>query len=330
MSRIDEDIKSGSLSGVYLLYGEEDYLKRYYRNAIKKAVLPDDDNVNINVWYGKDVDIPQVAEQANTVPFFAEKRLIILMDTGLFKKADDRVLELVKQVPPWCVMVFSEREVDGRSKLFKEVQKSGVCVKYDRQKPPQLIHWLGTMAKKRGSALGAGEAQLILDTAGDDMEALSREMEKLLSYCEGRETITRDDILALVPRHLENHIFILTDMITSGDCDRALACYYELLSLKESPLGVLALMYRQFDRMHTVRSMRDKGLGIREICDRTGMKEFVAKKLLAASSDLTPDQIMEVIDRCARTETSIKQGHIKDEVGVELLIIRACSSMKRQ
>ena len=35
-------LKSGAVSGWYIFAGEEDYLKRYYRSELVKAVAPDD------------------------------------------------------------------------------------------------------------------------------------------------------------------------------------------------------------------------------------------------------------------------------------------------
>ena len=100
MKTIDEDIRSGNLKQIYLLYGTEDYLKRQYRDKLKNALTAagedsgmggmlsgGDGDMNFNRFEGKDINPKQVIDLAETLPFFAERRVILIENSGFFKKA---------------------------------------------------------------------------------------------------------------------------------------------------------------------------------------------------------------------------------------------------
>ena len=85
MKRIAQDIKEGRFSKIYLLYGEESYLRRQYRDNLRNALIPSDDTMNISMFSGKDINVNEVADLTGTMPFFAERRVIIIENSGWLK-----------------------------------------------------------------------------------------------------------------------------------------------------------------------------------------------------------------------------------------------------
>ena len=132
MKRIAQDIKSGQFGNVYLLYGEEAYLRRQYRDNLKKALVPEDDAMNCSVYTGKDIDAGEVADIAGTMPFFAERRVIVIENSGWFKSGNDKIAELVKTIPDTTHIIFVEGEVDKRGKLYKAVSSKGYAAQIGR------------------------------------------------------------------------------------------------------------------------------------------------------------------------------------------------------
>ena len=61
---------------------------------------------------------------ADTMPFFAEKRLILMEDSGFFKggAGADELTEYMGGIPESTCLVFVESEVDKRSRLYKAVK----------------------------------------------------------------------------------------------------------------------------------------------------------------------------------------------------------------
>ena len=142
MKSVTEDIKNNSLKQVYLFYGEEVYLKQQYKKKLRDAVLPDGDTMNLSVYSGKGIDVNEVIAQAETMPFFAEHRLILLEDSGFFKNASPQLAEYIPVIPEGTILLFVENEVDKRGKLYKAVKAKGRVVEFTSQDEKTLTRWI--------------------------------------------------------------------------------------------------------------------------------------------------------------------------------------------
>ena len=143
MKTLANDIKNKSFKNAYLLCGEEEYLKLNYKNRLIKSIAGDD-TMNLGMYEGKNIDINEVIDSAETVPFFAEYRLIVMENTGLFKSGGEQLAEYMKTIPSTTIFLFVESDVDKRSKMYK-------AVKSDRLKMILqfgLQEFLITMARK--------------------------------------------------------------------------------------------------------------------------------------------------------------------------------------
>ena len=84
MKSLNEDIKTGNFKGAYLLFGEEAYLKKQYKERLRKAILPEGDQMNYAYYEGRGINPAELIDLAETMPFFAERRLIVVENSGFF------------------------------------------------------------------------------------------------------------------------------------------------------------------------------------------------------------------------------------------------------
>ena len=193
MKTIDEDIRSGNLKQIYLLYGTEDYLKRQYRDKLKNALTAagedsgmggmlsgGDGDMNFNRFEGKDINPKQVIDLAETLPFFAERRVILIENSGFFKNACDELAEYLAQPAASTYFVFVEEEVDKRSKMYKAVKNAGKIVEFATQTEELITRWVLARLKKEGKNITGSVMQLFLGKTGSDMGNIDRELEKLI------------------------------------------------------------------------------------------------------------------------------------------------------
>ena len=122
MKTIDEDIKSGQFKKIYLLYGDEAYLKKQYKDKLKKALVQPDDTMNFTAYEGKDTNPKEVIDLSETLPFFADRRVILIENSGFFKGSCEELAEYMPQVPDTTLFLFVEEEVDKRSRMYKAVK----------------------------------------------------------------------------------------------------------------------------------------------------------------------------------------------------------------
>lgn len=163
MKNIDEDIKRGSFQPAYLLYGEEAYLKRQYKQKLKQALSDSGDSMNFSSYEGKNINPGELIDLAETLPFFADYRLILMEHTGVFQKPCEELADYMKHVPETTVFVFVEDEVDKRGKMYKAVKSVGRVVEFARQKDALLVQWVLARLKREGKKITQPVMQLFLE-----------------------------------------------------------------------------------------------------------------------------------------------------------------------
>ena len=175
MKTIDNDIKTGQFKQIYLLYGEEQYLIRQYRDKLKHALATDDDTMNFSAFSGSDINQKEIIDLAETLPFFADRRVILIEDSGFFKSSCEDLAEYLTQVAPATHFIFVEEEVDKRSKMYKTVKNNGKIVEFSAQSEELLTRWILTRLKKEGKNITGSVMQLFLSRTGTDMGNIDRE-----------------------------------------------------------------------------------------------------------------------------------------------------------
>ena len=174
MKTLNEDIKTGNFKPVYLLYGEEAYLKKQYRDRITKAIFPDGDTVNYAYYEGKGINPGELIDLAETMPFFADRRLIVIENSGFFKNASPELADYIKTMPDTACFLFVENEADKRGKMYKAVKSKGRVVEMARQDEKTLLYWVAGNVKKEGYKIKEQTARYLLSTTGTDMENLEK------------------------------------------------------------------------------------------------------------------------------------------------------------
>lgn len=330
MQRITEDIKTGQLKQIYLLYGDEGYLVRQYRDRLSEAMLGGGDKMNVNCYEGKGVSVPEIIDMAETLPFFADRRVIILENTELFKSGGEKLAEYLKSPAQSSSFIISEREVDKRSGLYKTIKKYGYAAEFGRQDAKTLQKWVLGILKKEKKQISAQTLSMFLEGCGDDMENIRKELEKLLCYTLDREVVTEDDVKEICVPQIQNHIFDMIEAIAAGNSERALRLYYDLLALREPPMRILALIGRQFNMLLQVKELAEKGYPQALIAEKVGLHGFVAGKYMKQAAGFKMPFLKQALEDCVKADYDIKSGRLAERLSVELLIVKYGSRGKER
>lgn len=322
MKSLNEDLKTGQFQNLYLLYGEEAYLKKQYKEKLRNAMLSPDDTMNYAYYEGKGVNVKEVIDLAETLPFFAERRLIILEDTGLFKSASPELADYLKDMPETTAMIFVETEVDKRGKLYKAVQKSGRAVELGRQDEGALLRWIAGMIKREGKQVSEATLRQFLGKVGTDMENIQKELEKLFCYTLDSDVITQGDVEEICTTQITNQIFDMVNAVADKKQRLALDYYYDLLALKEPPMRILFLLARQFKLLLEVKTLDKQGYARKEIASKTGLHPFVVGKYQEQAKAFKSRELRQIMEESVEIEERVKTGLLSDGLGVELFIMK--------
>lgn len=326
MKQIQEDIKTQKFKPLYLLYGEEEYLKLQYKQRLQNALIPEGDTMNTAFYEGKNIAVRELIDLAETMPFFAERRIIVLQDTGFFKnKAEELTEYLSGELPDYLCMIFVESEIDKRNRLYKTVQKKGRITEFRQQDTKTLTKWILQKISRENKKITQRDMELFLTMTGSDMSNISTELEKLLSYTQEHSVITQEDIQAICTAQINNKIFDMVRAVTDRQQEKALQLYYDLLALKEPPMRILFLLARQFNQLLQAKEALAEGYAQNDLSKMLGIPPFAVRNTVACARKYSTAELRRAVEDCMNSEEAVKTGKLGDTLSVELLIIKYSS-----
>lgn len=329
MKIINENIREGRFKRTYLICGEEDYLRKQYRDKLRDAITSQDD-MNYSYYEGKGIDVKEVIDTCETLPFFAERRLVIMENTGFFKNScDDDFVEYIKNVPEYLTICFVEKEVDKRNRLYKAVSANGYVSEMTIQDDSVLKKWIVSLMNSEGKRLDNRTLDFFLERAGSSMDNIRSETEKLVCYTMGRDIITMEDVDAVCTVTTENKVFDMVAAVALNKQREALALYYDLLTLKEPPMRILYLLSRQFNLILQVKELQRDGYSAATMAKKMGVQSFIVTKCMAQAEKFTITRLKEALEECASFEEAVKTGRLEDKMCVELIIIKYSQKQER-
>ncbi len=322
MKELQKHIKNNSFARVYLLTGDEPYQLLQGKLLLKRALVREGDTMNFQEYKEERPNLTEIRDTAQTMPFFSEKRLIILDRTKVMKTGKDDLIALMEAVADTTVLLICEEEVDKRSKAYKWIKKNGCIREFLKKnnKEANLIRFTAQLLKRGGKQIREQDARYLVSVTGGDMFQLKNETDKLIAYTGDRPAIDRADIDAVISPELENKIFDMVAAIARADKKTALGCYRDLILLKEAPMRILYMVLRQYRILQIIYDMRACHRMADEIAQTAGIPKFFLGRYEQQLQGYTGRTLAACVETCLATETDIKTGRITDQLGVETMI----------
>ncbi len=322
MSLINSHIDSNEFSRIYLLGGSEKYLLAQYRDKLINALVDTADTMNYMVYKGENAKAEAIVDFAMTMPFFADKRVLLVEDSDFFKKGNEDMDELLGQLPETTVIVFSETNIDKRCKLYKTVAKLGTVANFEAPDERTLLVWLKSLFSKENIRIEDDAVYHLLEGVGMDMSTLYNEAEKLKSYCLEKGAVTVEDVEVLSINQVEGKIFDMMDALSKKDKKATMSLYSDLLMLREPAMRLLYLITRQFNILLKTKIALEDGKDNSQIASVVKVPPFTIKKYISQCGTYTKKQLLDRVNWCQEADRAIKTGAMRDSMSVEMLIIK--------
>ena len=243
-------------------------------------------------------------------------------NSNLFTGEGEPLAEFLPEIPDTTVMVFVQRTVDKRTKLYKAIKEAGYICEINKQTEQDVSIWAAKLLANSKKKITKADMSYLLAMVGLDMEILSNEIEKLVCYCMNKPVIKKEDIDAVCTKQLSVRIFDLMDEMSLKNQKKALDCYYELTTDKNEPFVILRMIGRQFNLLLQAKDLKSRGVDKSEMLKVMGQPNFVVDKCIRQSKNFTIDDLKEGLKDSLETEEKIKNGLIDSNIGVELLIVK--------
>jgi DNA polymerase-3 subunit delta len=327
----------------YILHGDNEF-EISERVADFKQKIGDESmrDLNITVLDGRKTTLSEVQHAADAIPFLADKRLVIvdgLLTRLASRKAKDGdesapsgaakdflngLIDYVPRLPDTTRLVFIEFQLlNPKHQLIKlaEQQKGKTVIECKQPQAGELPRWIIERAKKCGGSIEPVAAQRLAALIGGDLRRLDTEINKLITYVNAQRSITAKDVDLLVSDASTSSVFDLVDALGKRDGKRAAHELHHLLDQGENPLGLLAMIVRQYRLLILVKELQARNLSLDVMAKELGQHPFVIKKLNEQARNYRDSAQLEAIyRRLLEIETEIKTGQTSDVLALDLLV----------
>ncbi len=337
---------SNEIANIYLFYGNESFKKRNYRDNLRSIVTNGND-MNYAYFEGKNIDFSKVYDSVVTMPFFSDKRLVVVENSGKFKarkstkqaddvndeeetlfdESSDAMLEkIINEIPPTTVLAFFEESATKNKKIVKTIEQKGLLVACEQDSEEALVMWLAKGFAKANKKIRRSTIELLISRTELDYDRLRIEYEKIINYVGDKEEVDDEDVIALTSENIESKIFDMLRAMSEKNSKLVLEKYYDLLSNKEHPLYILAMMRNQFRTLLQTAELRNKGYTTGQVAKALNKKDFIIRNAENyLHNNFKMKDVRDILNEINETDMKIKMGDIDTQIGVEMLLVKFSS-----
>lgn len=327
---INQQIKKGEISPLYLFYGKEDFLLDDLLQKIRQQLIGEEGQVfNYQVLEEEKNSFFELEEAINTLPFLGEKRLVIFKAVKLFsgekKDGDQFFVKMVEDLPDFTHLVIISPQVDKRKKAYQALLKNGQAIELSPLKPWEIEKFLLERVGLMGKSLNRQAMAYLLEMVGKDLRMLLNELEKAALYVGEKESITQTDLENILSKQGEQNIFRFIDALGNHNCEEALSLLHQLLKLGEPPVKVLYMITQQFRLIWQVKSLAEKGYDKGNIATKIQQRNLYAvEKALAKGQNFTWNQLGSILENLLEADHKLKSSGESPKLVLEMLTIFMC------
>jgi DNA polymerase-3 subunit delta len=326
----------------YLFHGDDEY-RRSLELTKMKSKLGDQSAIDLNTTElsGGDLTLDQLIFACDSLPFLADKRLIIVhgLAARLQRRKEsteeesdngdvfvERLEEYLQSLPETARLVFVEnREIKKSNPIRKMV--AGHDHGYEREFKPlggrQINKWISERVEEEGGKIDRNAVQLLATYVGNDLRLLDQEIGKLLTYVGQERVISRDDVQRLVSYVREASIFDLVDAVGTRNTKLALQLTEKMIDDGNHPLYILHMIARQIRILLQTKELMARGTQPGDIRALLGLHPYVVKKAQAQAPNFTITQLEDLLHRLLDVDVAIKTGQMDKLLALELFLTEA-------
>lgn len=335
---LKEQIKDNKFSNIYIIYGEETYLKDLYIKKIKsKLVDPAFADFNYHEYEGKDCSIDDVLRDAQMMPMMSEYSVVLVRDFPFSDNSEavSSLKEYAKDVCDTSVLIFwydsLNFDIKKNSKwntVINIVAKAGSAVNLEKRSLSDLARMIVSYAKKQNRVISLADAQYLISVVGSDLKTIFNELEKMCNFAGGE--ITRAIIDNLAVKSLQARVFDLSKFILRGDSDSAYNVLNTLFVQKEEPIAVLSVISSCYVDMYRVKCAKTANVNENNLTEFFSYKnrEFLIKNAARDCRNISTEGLRKAIDILSHSDemmksTSVDKNLLLEETVAKLLMLRS-------
>lgn len=335
-----KEVREQQFAPVYLLLGTEDYLIELFKTELMNQLLKtEDDQLNFSTFDMNEVPLSVALEEADTIPFFGEYRLV-LVEQPYFLTAErktngidhdlDSLINYLKQPSPSTVLVViaDVEKLDERKKITKALKKSAKLVEVKPMGESEVKQYVKQTIQSNNYQISPEAFDLLLQLTDFHLSKVMGELQKLFLFASEDQLITLNAVKELVPKSLEHNVFALTSDVLTGQGAKAIQLYEDLLLQGEETIKLNAILLNQIRLFLQTKILAKLGYQQANIAETLKIHPYRVKLAMqqVRSFDLT--RLEQIYDELVENDFKMKTGQIDKELLFELFILKLSAKTK--
>lgn len=312
---------------VFFLYGPNTFLSlKKLNEIIEKYRSKYKSGFNLLKIEATEDGFEKIKEIIETTSMFNEKKLLIIEDIlSASKIIQEKIIAYLKEKNVFekekiSVIVFERKEVDKRTKLFKELEKKSFKKQEFSNLPPIKIKlFIQEEVERLGGKINPDAIEKLIVFFGDNLWQIENEIQKLISF-KNKNTITKEDVEKLCVSNINLNIFDTIESIAKKDKKRALKLVSDHLQKGESEIRILSMINYQFRNLIKVRSLLEDRKNFYQIQRISKLHPFVVKKTLFIARNFSIEELKKIYKKLLETDFAVKTGKIEPKLGIEIFV----------
>lgn len=332
-----KNIKSGTFLPVYLIVGDENYLKQKYANLLADSVVPAGlETFNVHKLKGEDTSVEEIVDCVEALPAMCEQSVVLVhdLDFGSLDNSDD-LIALLSDLPSSCVLIFWQdtkafsKKTNACKEMWKLIEKAGAVCELNKRSSGELLKFVRGESQKRGCSMTEEVATYLISSVGEDMSCLLNEIDKLCAFCPGMITIPAIDKICV--KSVEANTFDMIDAMLVNDFDRAFSLLSILFSQKTEPTMILGAMVSTYVDMYRAKLCETSGHKLSEVASLfpgTYKNDYRLKKALGRAKKYSLKSLALSLEILGKADFKLKSSFVDNKVVMEKLLIELAKARK--
>jgi len=314
---------------IIFLYGEDGFRSSQKLAEIKSKFLEksgEGASLSIFDFSEKDWNIGEIITNISSGGLFSSKKLAIIKNILSVQKdsSDDKLESFLKaeskKEKSDLILVFWENgKMKKGSKFYKLLKKIAKCQEFELLEGIKLRNWVIGEFEKSNALISPVAVEKLIVFVGNDLNLLSREIEKLVVY-KNKGEISGEDVDALVKSKIDTDIFKTVDALARGDKKTALKMLHDHLEAGEDPFYLLSMYFYQFRNLVKVKPLAEKNMSQAEIASRLKMHPFVVRKSLEQARNFSWLQLKSLYNQLCEIDFESKTGKTDIQLALDKFV----------
>ncbi|MDC0035400.1 DNA polymerase III subunit delta [Chloroflexi bacterium] len=313
---------------ITVLEGQDEFRISEKISEFRLTISPSEmTDINTTTLDGDSVTIGELISSLSTVPFMADRRLVIVggLLNRLGKSSEKNKPEwsdlarLLVGIPDTATLLLVEKESPPTNKFISEILKHVTVEKFPQLRYRELLDWIKARCSKLGIEMESQAISLIADSVGNNLRLLDSELKKVKIYSRGN-LITWKDVKVMVPYVRQQNVFRVVDAVIEGRARDALSASSVLISQGESPTGVMRMIERQLRFLIQAKYLLNESVSTADIGKHINLSGYPLRKTLEMEKKISQGKIMDMHEKLLESNIRVREGRLTEQESFALLI----------